>query len=87
MSTNYDFIKIGEPVCPKYGSGIPGEKHYERTIEYITEILGDLIITTGGSYKKEDLESVRTVYERALEGGKWSEDLLKGFKNKGKDKE
>jgi hypothetical protein len=49
--------------------------------------LGDLIITTGGSYKKEDLESVRTVYERALEGDKWAEDLLSSFKNKGKDKE
>lgn len=87
MSTDYDFIKIGAAVCPKYGSGIPGKKHYERTVEYITEILGDLIITTGGSYKKEDLESVVTVAQRALEGNKWSEDLLKGFKNKGKDKE
>jgi hypothetical protein len=87
MSTDYDFIKVGEPVCPKYGSGPPAGKHYERTVEYITEILGDLIITRGGSYKKEDLESVKTVYERCQEGDKWAEDLLKGLKNKGKDKE
>lgn len=87
MSTDYDFIKVGEPVCPKYGSGIPGKKHYERTVEYITEILGDLIITTGGSYKKEDLENVKTVYKRYEAGDKWAKDLLEGFKNEGKDNE
>lgn len=87
MSTDYDFIKVGEPVCPKYGSGPPVGKHYKRTVEYITEILGDLIITSGGSYKKKDLESVKTVYERYQEGDKWAKDLLEGFKNKGKDKE
>ena len=87
MSTDCEFIKVGEPVCPKYGSGIPGKKHYEQTVEYITEILGDLIITTGGSYKKEDLENVKTVYKRYQEGDKWATDLLEGFKNEGKDKE
>ena len=77
MSSDQDFIKIGNPVCPKYGSGNPGSEHNERIVVYITEIWGDLIITTGGSYNKEDLGSVQTVATRLIESAKWAEDVVK----------
>jgi hypothetical protein len=86
MSTNYDFIKIGNPVCPKYGSGDPGSEHDGKTVEYITEIIGDLVITTGGSYKKEDLESVIDVANRKKESKGWAEDVVKSLEKKSNPK-
>ena len=57
-----DNFKIGSAVCPK------GEK----IVVYIIEILGDTYITTGGSYKKEELECVRTVALRYI----WTNEIL-----------
>jgi hypothetical protein len=48
FNKDYSFIQIGMPVVPK------GKKE----VVYIIEILGDCIITTNGSYKKEQLNSV-----------------------------
>jgi hypothetical protein len=45
---DYSFIQVGSPAVPK------GEK----VVVYIIEILGENIITTGGSYYKEQLSSV-----------------------------
>jgi hypothetical protein len=87
MSTNYDFIEIGAAVCPKYGTGTPGLEHSGKTIEYITEILGDLIITTGGSYSKEDIESVIIVAKRVKENQNFTENVIKSFENKLNKKE
>jgi hypothetical protein len=48
FNKDYSFIQIGIPVVPK------GKKE----VVYIIEILSDCIITTNGSYKKEQLSSV-----------------------------
>jgi len=61
-----DNFKIGSAVCPK------GEK----IVVYIIEILGDTYITTGGSYKKEELECVRTVALRSIENNNWTNEIL-----------
>ncbi len=45
---DYSFIEVGNPAVPK------GKKE----VVYIIEILGDIIFTTNGSYKKEQLRSV-----------------------------
>ena len=66
-----DDFKIGRPVCPK------GEK----IVVYIIEILGDTFITTNGSYKKEELESVITVAQR-LQREKLNTDWVDEILNK-----
>lgn len=46
------FIEVGKPVVI----------HSEKIIAYVIEISGETIITTAGSYKKEQLSSVITTY-------------------------
>ena len=60
-----EFIRVGAPVVPK-GTKI---------VAYITEILGDTIITTDGSYKEEDLEDVITVSVRE----QWTQDVINKY--------
>lgn len=45
---DYSFIQVGKPAIPI------GKKE----VVYIVEILGDKVITTNGSYKKEQLSSI-----------------------------
>tara|TARA_R110002096_G_scaffold114977_4_gene249150 strand:- start:1961 stop:2164 length:204 start_codon:yes stop_codon:yes gene_type:complete len=57
LEKDYSFIEVGSPVVPRG----------KREVVYIIEILGDNIITTNGSYKKEQLSSVieiaRIIYQ------------------------
>lgn len=48
LEKDYSFIQVGRPVVPR------GKKE----VVYIIEILSDNIITTNGSYKKEQFSSV-----------------------------
>jgi len=50
---DYSFIEVGEPVVI----------HSEKVVAYVIEILGETIITTGGSYKKEQLSSLLEAYK------------------------
>lgn len=45
---DYSFIQVGSPVIPKG----------KREVVYIIEILNEKIITTNGTYQKENLNSV-----------------------------
>jgi hypothetical protein len=48
LSTDFSFIEVGKPVA------VLGKK----IVVYVLEILGDIIITTEGTYKKEQLVSL-----------------------------
>lgn len=50
---DYSFIAVGKPVVI----------YSEKIVAYVVEILGDTIITTGGSFKKHQLSSVLEAYK------------------------